>query len=170
MKKIFIVIISLFMGVLIVHGEEINYVYTEWFDYYPTGVEEIRIESQDRYRWFKIEDGQRIETEEYYDYLEGYEMIEGTLKTYYRVINSEFIVIGPDGELIHDSLHCRKVFCHKVYIQPYVVNEPIEEEEIINPDTSDVLYLYYYSFSISLIVLMTCVILYLVLSKLWKRE
>ena len=171
MKKIIIAILSLFLCICTTQATVIEYIYSDWFDYYPEGINEARIDSEDRYRWYKIENDERIETEEYYNYLEGYEKIEESKKTYYRVINSDYIIIDVDGKLVHDHEECRKVFCYKIRVQPFTPEEPSEPEEpieIVNPDTSDPLYMYYYSFIISLFVLISCGIIYLVLSKRWK--
>ena len=170
MKKVFVVILSLFIGLIIVKAKPVEYEYTEWFSFYPEGVEEIRIESEDRYKWFKIENDERIETEEYYNFLEGYEKIEESKKTFYRVINSKYIILGPRGEVVYDSNYCIKIFCTAVAINPYVPPEenPPEEpiEEIVNPNTSDPLHLYYYSFIVAFVVLIIVSIarLFIVLS------
>lgn len=163
MKRFLIVILSMFLCML-VHAEEIEYIYSEWVDYYPEGVEEIRIESQDRYKWYKIENDERIETEEYYDYLEGYEKIEETKKTFYRVINSEYIVLDASGRLVKDYHYCDKHICIETKVEPFVPKEVEEEtpdipeptkppeEVIINPNTFDPIYVYYSLLFVCIIV------------------
>ena len=138
-----------------------EFVYTDWLDYYPEGVDEIRIESQDRYKW--LIDGE--ESEEYYDYLEGYTRIDESKKTFYRVINNDYIVLDSSGRLVTDLNECRKAFCVVVNLKPYIVNEEEEpepeeptpsnppEEEFINPDTYDPIYTYIISLILCIFVL-----------------
>ena len=174
MRKICFGIFSLFIFCLIVHREVIEYSYSDWSEEYPSDIEEIRIESQDRYRWYKIENDERIETEEYYDSLEGYEKIEESKKTFYRYINEGFIMLNSKGELVKDTDECRKEVCLSISINnnPPAEEPPNEEppEEIDNPNTFDPLYIYYCTFLIGfvLLVILNMVKIYLVLSNRWK--
>lgn len=176
MKKVFVFILSL-LFVSVVYSEEIPYEYTEWFDYYPEGVNEVRIESQDRYLWFKIENDEEIRTEEYYDFLEGYEKIEESKKTFYRVINSSYIILDADSNLVKDDIECRKAFCTKMSITPYNPNQeddeppkPPEEEIIVNPDTNDPICIYYSLLVVCFFSLLLIIYrkIYLVMSNRWK--
>ena len=146
MKKILFIILLSFLCIYRVHADTM--VYSNWIDYYPEGVDEFRIESEVRYRWFKIdEDGNRHETSDYYTEYEDYEIIEGSEKTYYRVINNEYVYITADGEYTFDSNECKKIFCAIVFLKPFEETQPeiptIETpEEPINPETLDNIYLY----------------------------
>ena len=165
MKRLFYVILSTLLFICfckeVYAYDDIVFIYSDWVDYYPEGVESIRIESQDRYLWYKEEDGQSFETEDYYDYLEGYEKIEDSKKTFYRVINNEYIVINGNGELIKNFDYCRKVFCTKIYITPFVPKEeeptppdnPPDEEILINPDTFDPINTYIISFILCIFII-----------------
>ena len=173
MRKVLMVIFSMFLLCEIVHCKEIDYIYSDWEEKYPEEIEEIRIESQDRYRWFTIEDENRIETEEYYDYLEGYEKIEDSKKTFYRYIISDYIILNARGELVKDSEECRKEFCTRINLKPPSNEEEPDEdvvEEIVNPNTFDPIYIYYYVFMIGFLVLIIVNIgkIYLVMSNRWK--
>ena len=183
MKRFLMVMLSIFCLCSFVYAKEIEYIYSEWFDYYPEGVEEVRIESQDRYKWYKIENDNRIETEEYYDYLEGYEKILESKKTFYRVINSEYIILDNYGRLVKNLDYCNKNICMEIKIKPFVPKEediPLppsppkttspSEEVIINPDTFDPINVYYSLLIICFILTITINHrkIFLVLSKRWK--
>lgn len=173
MKRFFIVILSIIFLCENINAEEITFVYTEWFDYYPIGVNSIRIESKDMYRWFKIEDDNRIETEEYYDELEGYEKIEESKKTFYRVINNDYILINRYGQIVRDTNECIKALCTRRKMEKYIPHkeeEPNEEEPTINPNTFDPIYLYYFSLMVCILilVLLNHRKINLVMSNRWK--
>ena len=72
MKKHFYLLFLLFLFISRVDAKEI-YTYTEWFDYYPTDVEEYRIETEDRYYWYKEnDDGSRDTTSELLSNMDGH--------------------------------------------------------------------------------------------------
>ena len=158
MKQYCIFIVFLLFVVLSkVKAEEFVYIYTDWFDYFPSDVESFRIQSEDRYKWYRINDnGDYEETDEYYSTLDGYERIDDSIKTYYRVINNEFVIFDNEGNLIKDTNQCLKVFCAQVYLKKYEPHEEVptvpevdHEEPIINPDTYDGIYNYIGLFIIS---------------------
>ena len=149
MKKVVILILSLFICTY-VYADDYEIVYTEWSSIFPEGVEEFRIQSEDRYLWYIInEQGDYEETEEYYAILEGYERIDSSKKTFYRVINNDYVVFDRNWELVTDLSKCVKVFCTQIFIKKYEIPQeeeppkPKEEEEIIiNPETYDGIYNY----------------------------
>ncbi len=148
---LFLLLISFCVNVKALDTE---FIYTDWFDYYPDDVEEVRIESEDRYRWYKIdEDGNRHETKDYFAEYEGYQIIEGTKKTFYRVINNAEVLRLKSGQLTLDRERCQKTFCMLITLKPYVIKPPEEPpatEEITNPETLDNINTYVYLFVISI--------------------
>ena len=162
MKKFFMFILLLLFVVLPkIHAEEFEFIYTDWFDYFPDDVDSFRIQSEDRYKWYIINDnGDYEETDDYYSELEGYIRIDDSLKTFYRVINTDYVVFDNNGNLVYDLNKCIKRFCMKIQLEKYEIHEeeeetPIEphEEIIINPDTYDGIYNYYILFTISTVLL-----------------
>ena len=156
MKKCIVFILSLLLFSVVYAKPYL--VYTSWSTVFPEGVEEFRIESEDRYLWSRInEDGEYEQTDEYYAYLEGYERIDDSIKTFYRVINSEKIMFNSMGSLVTDTNECSKVFCIVYRIKKY--EEPHEEEqtrtevETINPETYDGIYNYLVCFTICTIII-----------------
>ena len=129
------------------------YEYSEFSPEYPTGYDERFIDSEDRYLWYKdIEDPDtgeitRETTTEYYAELEGYTRIDESVKTFYRYITSEYVLLDGNGRLVEDENYCVKDYCTMLYI-----TIP-EDEEIENPKTGDITYTYLTVTGISLIVL-----------------
>ena len=160
MRRVLFFILSLFVF-NIVYAEEYHFVYTQWSSVFPQGVESFRIQAEERYRWYRInEQGDFEETDEYFTNLDGYEKIEDSLRVFYRVLNNDYVVFNSNGELIEDLNRCRKVFCTRINLKKY--EEPKEEEPIIeepvtpspiNPETYDGIYNYIFFFIICLVII-----------------
>ena len=118
MKRIlkFLLSLIMFAFITVVHAEGYNYHYSEWSEEYPTDVEEIAIESEDRYlcyrEWY-LDNGelQREETTEYFASLTGFNIIESTKKTFYRYITDDYVIINGNGNLVYSSNVCIKNSC-----------------------------------------------------------
>ena len=160
MKGIFKIILSFILLISTkIYAEELVYTFSEWSSEYPSNYPEIFIQSEDRYLWYIInEQGDYEETEEYYAILEGYERIDSSKKTFYRVINNDYVVFDRNWELVTDLSKCVKVFCTQIFIKKYEIPQeeeppkPKEEEEIIiNPETYDGIYNYLICFGGSLL-------------------
>ena len=149
MKKYFLCLL-LFLYASKIYAFE--YEYTPWFDHYPQGVEEFRIESEERYLWYKEENGETIKTEEYFKELDGYIKIEESVKTFYRVLNSKEVYVDSKGNLVTDPHSCIKTRCKVLKLVPYT-----ENEENNNPNTKDDIDYYISLFigSLSIIILNT---------------
>ncbi len=156
MKNIFAVI--LFLMCIIKVNADLVYNYTDWFDYYPSDVEEYRIQSEERYLWYKEftdSDGniKKETTNEYFKEKEGYTKVEGSSKMFYRVLHNCTIILGPNNNLIENSQWCIKNRgCYYVVLGSYEVQT---HEENNNPDTSDNIsvYLSFFIGSLSVILL-----------------
>ncbi len=152
MKKHFYLLFLLFLFISRVDAKEI-YTYTEWLDYYPTDVEEYRIETEDRYYWYKEnDDGSRDTTSELLSNMDGYTKIEESKKTFYRVNNGPLIIYDTDGNLVYDAMYCIKSVCNYKYVKEYIPNQgevPISN----NPKTGDNIIIYLIIFIVCSIIM-----------------
>ena len=160
MKKT-IFILSCLFSISFVYATEFEFIYSNWSSVFPEGVESFRIQSEDRYLFSRInEQGDYEQTDEYYTELEGYERIEESKKTFYRVINNSYVVFNRHGQLVLNDNECKKVFCVQVQLEKYEEHSneivpPVEEKppETINPETYDGIYKYLAYFFICLIII-----------------
>ena len=152
MKKHFYFLFLIFLFTSRVNAKEL-YTYTDWFDYYPTGVEEYRIETEDRYYWYKEnDDGSRDTTSELLPSMDGYTKIEESKKTFYRVNNGPIIIIDLNGNLLYEANSCIKRMCHYYHVNEYVPNS---NEAMVsdNPKTGDNIIIYLVLFILSIIIM-----------------
>ena len=163
MKKIFIIIICSFLFLNTINAEEFNFIYSEWIDYYPSGVEEFRIVSEDRYlfeRTYTDSNGNSVyeKTSEYYTELEGYTRIESSKKTFYKVINNSVVFVDENDNLVTNTVLCIKShYCKTKRLLRFIpsTNEVINEKiEIDNPKTGDNINTYLALFMISTIIML----------------
>lgn len=157
MKKILYAIMLLFLTMNIVYADY-DYIYTDWFDYYPEGVEEFRIQSENRYYWYKeiTNNNGNISKEyikEYYASLSGYIKDESTKKTFYRVLNNPYVYIDYNNK-VEDPRVCAKSICKVVRLKPYTPYEGQSQVDINNPKTFDNIDTYICIFSVSIIILL----------------
>ena len=98
-------------------------------------------------------------TTEYYTSYEDYTKDEESLKTFYRYITNDYILVGPTGEIVTDESYCNKRLCRIIYVGK---EEPIEEEpieEVIeNPVTGDNIYIYFILVIISITLIILSII------------
>ncbi len=102
------------------------------------------------YRTYRI----KKEYEEgYFSNLDGYIKDEESIKTFYRYIINDYIILDEDNNLVTNEDYCTKEFCRLVYI----VNEP-QEEIIENPKTYDDIWNYIFLFivSVTIIIVKIC--------------
>lgn len=121
------------------------------------------------YRTYRVN---RTYTTDYYTSYEDYTRDEDSLKTFYRYITNDYILVGPSGEIVTDESYCHKRLCRIIYMGN---EEPVEEEKpaeevIENPLTGDNIYIYFILaiISIILIIILSKNVIrkkYLVLSK-----
>ena len=124
MKGLFKILVMVFILSInsIVLAEEYNFIYSEWFDYYPNEVENFRVQSEER-------------TE------------NGVTKTYYRVLNNPVVFFDKNGNLVKNPESCIKSYCKAVLLNEYIPNktETVNEKiEINNPKTLDTIDIYVY--------------------------
>ncbi len=98
-------------------------------------------------------------TNEYYTSYEDYTKDVESLKTFYRYITNDYILVGPTGEIVTDESYCNKRLCRIIYVGK---EEPIEEEpieEVIeNPVTGDNIYIYFILVIISITLIILSII------------
>lgn len=127
-KKILFALL-LIVGIYRVSAKE--YVYSEWSTLYPSGVEELLIESEVRYKWYTFENNLIVYTDEYYTEYDGYMKDEASAKTFYRYITNDTVIISAKNELISDETYCKKHFCYLVNSsQPTMVDLSEKEENL----------------------------------------
>lgn len=123
MKKIFGVLLSLVLILSIGKVSALEYTYSEWSDLYPSGMDEMFIESEVRYKWYKFENNLVVYTDDYYTEYGDYIRDDGSAKTYYRYITNNKILLNAKNELITDENYCKKNFCYsKVLVEPTMVD------------------------------------------------
>jgi len=158
MKRFFLFILFL-LGIIIVNAEEIErkYNYTEWFNYYPSDVEEYRIQSEERYLWYREytnEEGKivRDTTSEYFKEKDGYKVVEGSSKMFYRVLHNCTVLLDSHNYLVmpESISYCMKNRCHSVTLGVYTIKH---EENNNNPDTGDNIELFLTLFICSLLII-----------------
>lgn len=136
-KKIFLALL-LIVGISRINAKE--YTYSEWSALYPSGVDELFIQSEVRYKWYKFENNRIIYTDEYFTEYEGYMKDEASAKTFYRYITDEIIIVGNNNKIITDESYCDKNFCFIVKSTEPTMVDLSEKEDNLYED--DVMYEY----------------------------
>lgn len=146
MKKLFILFLFLFC-ISKVDAAEYYITYSDWQEEYPYWLGEKFIEREDRYLWYReilnneTNEMEREETTEYFKELEGYIKIEESLKTFYRYITNERILLDGSRNIVYDLTYCYKNYCTSMKLpsKPEEVEPP---EEIENPKTYDNIFVF----------------------------
>lgn len=129
MKNIKKILFALLLIVGIYKVNATEYVYSEWSTLYPSGVAEILIQSEVRYKWYTFENNLIVYTDEYYKEYDGYIKDEASAKTFYRYITNEYIKISSKNELITDDSYCKKNFCYLIQSQTPTMVDLSEKED-----------------------------------------
>lgn len=112
-----------------------------------------------RDKLYRVNNVIREYAEDYYVNLDGYIKDESTKKTYYRYIMNDYVILNSQGKVVYDESYCIKEYCLLYYIN--------EEENVVNPKTGDNYFKYFILLIMSFVVIR---IIYLVLSKRFKKE
>ena len=166
MKKItkFLLSMILVLSFGKVFAEEITLTYSEWTTDYPSNIPEVFIQSEDRYHFYKIVDGQVEYDNGYYTELDGYIKDEASARTYYRYITNPYLIFNANNEMVLNTSYCQKSFCYSVKNgTPIMINtlskfeneygdddRPVVDQEIV-PFTGDNVMYYIGLLSISVI-------------------
>ncbi len=144
MKKLLIFILFFCLFINKVSAE--SYItYSDWQEEYPYWLDEMFIESEDRYLWYRevlnseTNEIEREETEEYYKELDGYIRIEESKKTFYRYITNDRVLIDGHGNLVYNINYCIKNYCSRVALPKKPEGSP---NEIENPKTYDNIFVF----------------------------
>ena len=167
MKKIFKFLLSmiLILSFSKVFAEEITLTYSEWTTDYPSNIPEVFVQSENRYHFYRIVDGQVEYDNGYYTELDGYIKDEASVRPYYRYITNPYLVFNADHELVLKTSYCQKAFCYVVNNgTPIMINtlgkfesdysdsdKPVVDQEIV-PFTGDNIIYYVILLSISVLV------------------
>ena len=89
-----------------------DYKYSDWSTKYPSGLSEIFIESEVRYKWYKFENGKINYINEYHTSYDGYEKDMSSARTYYRYITNDKVVVDYKNDLVKDETYCRQNYCY----------------------------------------------------------
>ena len=136
MNKVLKVLLSMILVLSFnrVFAETITITYSDWSTYYPNGIPEEFIETENRYHFYRIVDGQVEYDNGYYTDLAGYIKDEGSERPYFRYITNPYLLFNMENEMVLSTNACDKSFCYIVYnSEPTMVNtvgkfEPNYEE------------------------------------------
>ena len=173
MKKYLVIMVSIIMMTFTnVYADNIQFNYSEWSQDYPSGIPDVFIQSEVRYHFYKIVDGQVEYDEGYYTDLPGYEKDEYSARTYYRYITNEYLRMTGSNEIVRDISYCQKSFCYVIYRgTPVMVNtdgkvdneydlenSPIVSREAV-PYTIDKVTIYLATLGLSILLFATPIII-----------
>lgn len=164
MKNVKRILFTLLLIVGINKVSALEYTYSEWSPLYPSGIDELLIESEIRYNWYKFENNQIVYIDEYYTSYDGYTRDDASAKTFYRYVTNEKIIVNQNNQMISDESYCKKNFCYiKVSTTPTMVDLSEKEENLyenaelkeftpeVVPKTSDSMWYYLSALVISVI-------------------
>lgn len=172
MKKF---LISVFLLILVsslrVNAKELTY--SDWSLMYPSGLDEVFIESEDRYHFYKVVDNKIEYTSEYYVELDGYIKDEKSKRTFYRYITNNILAFDSYNRLIINyEDYCKKNYCYvKIFKEPTMVDltDKIEEPEYsiddmfeidseVTPVTGDNIIISFVLLAVSLLTLLVLIV------------
>ncbi len=171
MKKVLIVLLSMILILSIdkVRAETLSY--SEWTTDYPSNIPNVFIETEDRYHFYKIVDGQVEYDYGYYTELDGYIKDEGSKRAFYRYITNPYLVFDAHNNIVLDLDYCVKSFCYTINNStPIMINtnakfeedyseiqKPVVTSETV-PFTGDNIVLYLAIFILSILTISVVVI------------
>ena len=177
MKNVKRILFALLLIVGINKVSAIEYTYSEWSPLYPSGIDELIIESEVRYKWYTFEDNLIVYIDDYYTEYDGCTKDEASAKTFYRYITNDKIVTNKYNKLVTDNSYCDKNFCYiRMQAKPTMIDLSEKEENLyenaeleeftpeVVPKTFDAIYYY-----ISFIVISLIGILYFLIKKRKKE-
>ena len=114
MKKIIGVLLLLVVTLTCRKVSALEYTYSDWSTFYPSGLDPIFVESEVRYKWYTFENNRIIYTDKYYTEYEGYTKDEASETTFYRYITNPVVLMDSSNNLISDETYCNKNFCYSI--------------------------------------------------------
>ena len=177
MKNVKRILFALLLIVGINKVSAIEYNYSEWSTLYPSGMDELLIQSEVRYKWYTFENNLIVYTDDYYTEYDGYTKDEASAKTFYRYITNDRVFMNKYNQLVTDNSFCEKNFCYiRILTEPTMVDLSEKEENLyenaelkeytpeVVPKTLDAIY---YSFGLIIISLIG-ILLYIIRKR--KKE
>lgn len=173
MKKIIGVLLLLIVTLTCRKVSALEYNYSDWSTFYPSGLDPIFIESEVRYKWYTFENNRIVYTDDYYTEYEGYTKDEASETTFYRYITDSMVIMDAKNNIVTDESYCSKSFCYAIKsVEPEMVDmksksenkyentEILETTSEVVPMTGDTIV-----YSFILIALSIVVIAYLLIKK-----
>ncbi len=178
MRKIIIIILSFLFCSFFYKINASEYItYSDWQEEYPSWLDEIFIQSEDRYLWYKEEvdnetgETKREEVIEYYKELDGYIKKEESKKTFYRYITNKKVLFDESGNIVYDDSECVKLYCSLRKLPEKPIEKP--PDVIENPKTYDNIFVFliisFISF-VSIVLLVNTRKIDLVMSNQFKKH
>lgn len=121
-----------------VFAQNIEITYSDWSMLYPSGISEVFIESETRYHFYKIENGEVIYDDEYLTEKAGYTKDESSARTFFRYITNDKLVFNAKNEMVTDMNHCQKNFCYLVKNEVKPIMMDISEKDVQDYDTENI--------------------------------
>ncbi len=131
MNKLFKFLLSMVLVIACgkVFAEELTITYSEWSTDFPNGIPEVFVESETRYHFYKIVNGEVEYNNEYYTNLDGYIKDEGSGRPFYRYITNTCLVFDANNNMVTDLSYCDKSFCYTVCRrEPNMINTSGKEQ------------------------------------------
>ena len=173
MKKFLriLLFVIMFASITKIKAQELNY--SEWSTLYPSGLDESFVESEVRYKWYKVENNLLVYTDEYYAQKDGYTKDPVTKTTFYRYITNLSLIFNAQNELVDNTDYCKKNFCYiKKFVTPTMVD--MSEKDInettyentsmyqlnseVSPQTGDMVVYSMIAFMVSLLSILFIVV------------
>lgn len=134
MKNVLRILLSLALLVSLqrLKAETMTITYSDWSTDYPSGLNEVFIESEVRYNWYKVVNDRVEYVDEYYKELDGYVKDEASARTYYRYITNPYLLFNGNNEIVlNPADYCEKSFC---YIRRFTTPTMVDT---LNKENSD---------------------------------
>ena len=114
MKKIIGVLLLIVVTLTCRKVSALEYNYSDWSTYYPSGLDPIFVESEVRYKWYTFEDNRIVYTDEYYTEYEGYTKDAASETTFYRYITNPMVFMDASNNIVTSDSYCTKNFCYAI--------------------------------------------------------
>lgn len=129
MKKIIGVLLLLIVTLTCRKVSALEYNYSEWSTFYPSGLDPVFIESEVRYKWYTFENNRIVYTDDYYTKYEGYTKDPASETTFYRYITNPMILMDAKNNVVTDDEYCSKNFCYAIKsVEPEMIDMVAKSE------------------------------------------
>lgn len=113
--------------------------YSDWSMLYPSGMEEKYIESEVRYKWYKIENNNVVYFDDYLVEKDGYIKDEGSARTFYRYPTNSSIILNSKNQVVEDEdKYCVKNFCISMNMPAVTLIDLNEKNNVNNYEDAEI--------------------------------